>query len=633
MRPNCVGSISWTPCARKDGDGVVSPAVKGSWRKTMGLAPRCLGSGVESNRWECLTTWRSDWSPHQAWGHEQGEGELMPTVMDDVQFQQGDSMHVALQGLQPYVNVTGYPDTPFPCEFSGNFGIHMGVDQDFAILFQPKVGMRHACRAMGDDEAVLMHDAPEPASLAAKPDGNRAGQREEMTTEQMKVSGQERIGAPPSTTSEQLGKPRLASCGTLSPSPMTTGTGDSNYARTQQCALLGGGRLDQDDYFILEDEDRMNADLLTPGHLQDRLVVLQQRALEAIQALPAKCREDQDYGMVETRVWGLEALKHILRMRLALQSHVQLTRPVTQVIDMPQTSELLAANLTLTIRNPGNRCYANSVLRMWCWMGAHHDKPGEFWGPSTNLCLQLLQQEDIPDIFWASEIQPVIAKLENPQAQHDASEFMVLLWEHWSQTGMQGSWHSQFGGRNHDFETLPLFIRMPVEAGDGVSFEQLLQEWANEANGQCLAADVQHIVFHVGRYHLCPRAKSWVKHHNRLYIPSTFKCAQRTSTGHGGQATFALRGVIAHQGEELISGHYVTLLVEGDALWSVDDGQCPQAQTAVPDIFQTDAVMIWASRAEHSPFWTRAIGTFERPIKRQKLTGEGIEVFYSNITQ
>ena len=99
--------------------------------------------------------------------------------------------------------------------------------------------------------------------------------------------------------------------------------------------------------------------------------------------------------MVETRVWGLEALKHILRMRLALQGGIQLTRPVNQLIDMPQTNELLAANLTLTIRNKGNRCFANSVLRLWCWMGAHHDKPAEFGGPSTNLCLQILQQDDL----------------------------------------------------------------------------------------------------------------------------------------------------------------------------------------------------------------------------------------------
>ena len=58
---------------------------------------------------------------------------------------------------------------------------------------------------------------------------------------------------------------------------------------------------------------------------------------------------------------------------------------------------------------------------------------------------------------------------------------------------------------------------MPVEAGDDVGFEQLLKEWANEANGQCLGKDVlQHIVFHVGRYYHCAKAKAWIKHHNRL---------------------------------------------------------------------------------------------------------------------
>ena len=102
---------------------------------------------------------------------------------------------------------------------------------------------------------------------------------------------------------------------------------------------------------------------------------------------------------------------------------------------------------------------------------------------------------------------------------------------------------------------------------------------------------------------------------------------------HGGKATFVLRGVIAHQGEDLSSGHYVSLLVEGDALWSVDDDQCPQAQKNIPEVFQTGAVMIWASRTEHSHFWTRTIGSFEPPVKRPRLTGEGIEISYSNVTQ
>ena len=106
----------------------------------------------------------------------------------------------------------------------------------------------------------------------------------------------------------------------------------------------------------------------SPGRLQNRLLVLQERATEAIKALPVACREDWEYGMVETRVWGLEALKHVLRMRLALQSTLMLCRPVDHEPEIPPSVELLAANLTLNIHNKGNRCFANAVLRMWCWM-------------------------------------------------------------------------------------------------------------------------------------------------------------------------------------------------------------------------------------------------------------------------
>ena len=43
--------------------------------------------------------------------------------------------------------------------------------------------------------------------------------------------------------------------------------------------------------------------------------------------------------------------------------------------------------------------------------------------------------------------------------------------------------------------------------------------------------------------------------------------------------------------------------------------------------------MIWASKAEHSTFWTHSIGSFDPPPKRPRTGGEGIEVLYSNVTQ
>lgn len=67
------------------------------------------------------------------------------------------------------------------------------------------------------------------------------------------------------------------------------------------------------------------------------------------------------------------------------------------------------------------------------------------------------------------------------------------------------------------------------------------------------------------------------------------------------------------------------MLVEGDAIWAVDDGERPQVQKEMPEYIQRGAVMIWASRAEPSNFWTRTIGSFDPPAKRQRLSGEGME--------
>ena len=75
------------------------------------------------------------------------------------------------------------------------------------------------------------------------------------------------------------------------------------------------------------------------------------------------------------------------------------------------------------------------------------------------------------------------------------------------------------------------------------------------------------------------------------------------------------------------------MLVEGDAIWTVDDGECPQVQKHVPESIQKGAVMIWASRAEQSAFWSQTIGRFDPPAKRQKTYAGSIEVFYGNVTQ
>ena len=129
--------------------------------------------------------------------------------------------------------------------------------------------------------------------------------------------------------------------------------------------------------------------------------------------------------------------------------------------------------------------------------------------------MQLLQQDEIEDIFWASEMQHVIARLDKPQQQHDASEFLVLMWELWGQTGLQGNWVSKFGGRDHEFDTIPIFVRMPPDLGEevqldtghstNVSMSTDDADWARSSGKFC-----------VERSHITSRSRAhqWSLHHN-----------------------------------------------------------------------------------------------------------------------
>ena len=518
MKLSCAGNLSWTSVGKERGFWACNTPVMGSWSQLLGT----------SSTGKCLTFWRDEQSPLQeclsVWVPWEGMSTCGGASPHAVNFESWQ--HAAgvvchdldrFQGRQPYVAWERWFDNPFPHDQDMHtHDISVGGEPSFSTFCRPG-----RCMAAADE----MDDASNPLAGAHQPGTEEPKCKETQYEEQIDTheskhtwassaaqrsmtegpcddEGAIRLtGAPPLRRSEQLGSPRLATSGTLEGTDEHH-TRPTEVLRTTQQQLLGGGKRAREDQVW---EDGPDQQYTSPGRLQNRLQLLQQRAKEAIDGLPVECRDDVQFGMHETRVWGLEALKHVLKMRLALQSNLYLCRPVETEPAIPPSVELLAANLTLNIHNKGNRCYANAVLRMWCWMGAHHPDPAAFWGPSTKLCMQILQQDEIPDLFWASELQPAIARLENPQSQHDASEFLVHLWELWGQTGLQGNWHAHFGGRWHEYDTIPLYIRMPVEMGEEVQFEQLLAEWANEGNGQCLGADVEHIVFHVGRYHLCPQ--------------------------------------------------------------------------------------------------------------------------------
>lgn len=342
-----------------------------------------LHNGDEaSNHWECLNVWVDHGSMATWWETSDHAVDSFACCDHEVLC---DSLHgvAPFPGWQPYVSHETQWDTPFNSQAEQSWhSIAVGVDVNCARPFAFPCGS--TCDRMADGAAHTMDmqftAKEECGELAFRPaDDEQAGEEQTIhadnTCSPKKLEdslsgwkeaaemakrdseGQGVDWAPSLWTPERPGQPGPAVGGTQSHSLSPTGV--------TQCALLGGGKRGISMDAIYED-DQSNTEQLAPGLLQNRLLVLQQRALEAIQALPVQCREDYAYGKVETRIWGLEALKHVLRMRLALQSNLPLTRPIDHEPEMPPANELLAANLTLNIGNKGNRCYANTVLRMWC---------------------------------------------------------------------------------------------------------------------------------------------------------------------------------------------------------------------------------------------------------------------------
>ena len=246
------------------------------------------------------------------------------------------------QGWQPYVAWDRWYDIPFPHDQDMHcHDIIVGGDFHFSRFCQPGRSMSLGGEDVAEGDSL---DDEMPSGSVVTQDANMMQMEAQIGTHVSKYtwdrtaalgSTDERpsqvedavrpTGALPMRSSEQLGTPRLAICGTLDGSDEHQVRQEEAPRATQQ-KLLGRGKRAREDAVWEDEPDQQQ--YTSPGRLQNRLQVLQQRAKEAIDGLPVECREDVQFGTHETRVWALEALKHALKMRLALQSNIYLCRPV-----------------------------------------------------------------------------------------------------------------------------------------------------------------------------------------------------------------------------------------------------------------------------------------------------------------
>ena len=117
---------------------------------------QCLGESMKVDTWEhsndlkCLSLWRAG-HPHNTWGERVGEQRFAQWNMYEWD-EDCDSEHCWTQGLQPYVHVKSYYDSPFPqAHDMPNFDIATGVDPAFSSALEPGRTMS-VSRAYGVEE-------------------------------------------------------------------------------------------------------------------------------------------------------------------------------------------------------------------------------------------------------------------------------------------------------------------------------------------------------------------------------------------------------------------------------------------------------------------------------------------------
>ena len=147
-------------------------------------------------------------------------------------------------------------------------------------------------------------------------------------------------------------------------------------------------------------------------------------------------------------------------------------------------------NLTMVIGNPSTRCYANAPWRAFCWMCAHL---AEFnmqpWGTlkdAVQASIELSEPVDIKSLPGLEDLW----KHHDLNTEGDAAHFINSLWIR-SQTRVMQYRYSEIkeGGYLTEHVQLPLVVDYPEEFLGEITWQEIMNNWANQGLRQFLTDD------------------------------------------------------------------------------------------------------------------------------------------------
>ena len=208
--------------------------------------------------------------------------------------------------------------------------------------------------------------------------------------------------------------------------------------------------------------------------------------------------------------------------------------------------------MTSVASNPKNLCFSNAAFRCWNWLSSFVSEPSLIWG-RLHQALRTFQPTLLTDI---PELADVWSHFDDTQ-QEDVGEFVGHLWSVANPQAIAGKFfHKRLTGLLEEREQVPINLVFPP-GHTTATLDDLINLWADEANGQFLYGSPATIILHVQRFE--QQQGAWTKHHRRLEVPTSVNIPYSNDGTNIHLAVYKTVAMVLHQGESHENGHFVAL--------------------------------------------------------------------------
>ena len=211
------------------------------------------------------------------------------------------------------------------------------------------------------------------------------------------------------------------------------------------------------------------------------------------------------------------------------------------------------------------------------------------WGTLQDAVQESIDTAEAVDIHSLPGLHE-LWKQHDLNVQGDASHFANSLWL----LSQSRAFHYRFaeikeGGYLTDHVQQPILVPYLDDWPEDVTFQQLINNWANQGLGQYLMDDKKVVICHVTRK-IC--INGTMTKHSKPFNPYGNSTMPRSLDGFARTSTeFVPAVLICHRGQTHQEGHYFAILIYRDLMWLADDGKVP---THLPHLTPSQITQVWA---------------------------------------